>query len=92
MTNVDMQTCHPRREGWLGLKVKRRKLPKHVHQFHLFFLAMNNIQGTKVHITLNYDSVHSDFVTIFTHLSSISKNTNKQKIRKKNVYGGDRKS
>ena len=36
--------------------------------------------------------LHSDFVTIFTHLSGISKNTNKQKTRKKNVYDGDRKS
>jgi hypothetical protein len=27
--NLDMQTCHPRRKGWLKLKVKRRKLPKH---------------------------------------------------------------
>ena len=35
---------------------------------------------------------HSDFVTIFTHLSGISKNTNKQKTRKTNVYDGDRKS
>ena len=33
--NVDMQTCHPRREGWINFKVKRRKLPK--HQVHLFF-------------------------------------------------------
>ena len=40
----------------------------------------------------NYDSVHSDFVTIFMHLSSISKNTNKQKTMKKIVYDGDRKS
>ena len=40
--NVDMQTYLPRREGWLRLKVKRRKLPK--HQVHLFFLAMNNLK------------------------------------------------
>jgi hypothetical protein len=62
--------------------VKRRKLPK--HQVYLFFSGNEQLK-----IMILY--VHSDFVTIFMHLSGISKNTNKQKTRKKNVYDGDRK-
>ena len=76
-----MQTCHTKENVGSNWRWKEENCQN--TKFISFFWQWTN---------WNYVSVHSDFVTIFTHLSSISENTNKQKTRKKNVYDGDQKS